>query len=162
MGIIDKVSALLPWRGERREPPRERTDSLALRDDLDRWLQRLGNDPWGFPALPELGWAPSANVHETDDEFVVTVEVPGLTRDDIELMITADGLTIRGEKREEKQDKRKDAYVSEFRYGRFVRTLRLPPGLDLDHAEARVGNGVLTVRFPKVARAGGRRVAIGT
>lgn len=163
MGIVDKVTALLPWRGERREPPPARSDALTLRDDLDRWLQRLVEEPRGFPALSALGWTPPADVHETDDELMVTVEVPGLDRDDLDLVIAPEGLIVRGEKREAREDERKDFYLAECRYGSFVRTVPLPSGLDLDRAEARVRHGVLTVRFPKAAgRSGARRIPIKT
>jgi HSP20 family protein len=113
--------------------------------------------------MSELGWTPSADVHETDDELVVTVEVPGLDRDDLDLMITPEGLTIRGEKREEKEKKRKDYHLVEYHYGGFVRTVPLPPGLDLDRAEARVKRGVLTIKLPKAAaRPGTYRVPVMT
>lgn len=161
MGIMDKVGALLPWRGERQAPARPA--GLSLRDDLDRWLQGLLEEPRGFRAMSELSWTPSADVQETDDEVIVTVEVPGLDRDDLDLMTTPEGLTVRGEKREEREDKRKDVYIAECSYGSFVRTVPLPPGVDLDRAEARIKRGVLTVRFPKAAgRAGTRRVPIKT
>ena len=162
MGIIDKVTALLPWRSER-EPPPASDEAVALRDDLDRWLQQLFEDPWGLVAGAGPGWMPSASVHETDDALVVTMEIPGLDRDALELLITPEGLTIRGEKREEKEDRRKDVYVAERRYGSFVRTVPLPRGLDFDRAEARVKNGVLTVKFPKAAAGPGtRRIVIRT
>jgi HSP20 family protein len=184
MGIIDKVEALLPWRAERREPqPPSRPEAVSLRDDLDHWLQRLMEDPW---RAADSGWMPSADLYETDDEVVVTVEVPGLDRGDLDLMITPGGLIVRGEKREvkaerrrdlsitpeglivrrqeregDKADPRRDVYVSECRYGSFVRTVPLPPGVEVDRAEARMANGVLTVRFPKQAsRPGTRRIAI--
>ena len=160
MGIIDKVGALLPWRRERREYP-ARAGTLAFRDDLDRWLQRLTEGGSGLPAIGEFGGLPSVDTRETDDELIVTVEVPGLDRDDIDLRITPAGLIIRGEKREEKEDRRKEYRVFETRYGSFVRTIPLPTGLDLDRAEARIANGVLTVRFPKAtSRRGARRIPI--
>jgi HSP20 family protein len=162
MGIIDKVSALLPRRGERQES-RARAEGLVFRDDFDRRLQRWLDEPWERAVIGTSRWLPSADVHETDDELIVTAEVPGLDREDLDLMISPEGLTIRGEKREESEDKRKDFYVSECRYGSFVRTVPLPPGLDVDRANARVKNGVLTVKFPKVdARPGTRRVPIKT
>ena len=158
MGIIDKVTSLLPWRGGWQEPP-HRADAIALRDDLDRWFERV----MGEPALGALRQTPSVDVRETDNELIVTAEVPGLDRDDIALSITPEGLTIRGEKREESEDRRKDRVVAQSRYERFVRSVPLPPGLDVDRAEARVKNGVLTVRFPKVdARPGARRIPIET
>jgi HSP20 family protein len=163
MGIIDKVTALLPWRDERHELRPARAQALALRDDFDRWLERLSEDPWGVPGLTDPRWALSADMHETEDALVVTVEVPGLDRDDLDLTITPEGLTIRGEKREEKKDRRKDYHLVESRYGGFFRIVPLPPGLDLDRAEARVKNGVLTVRLPKAgAGSGTRRIPVKT
>ena len=108
MGIMDKVGALLPWRGERRESAaharrgrwRSATTSTAGCSDC-----RRARDS---PRSPRSAWMPSVDVRETDDELVVTVEVPGLDRDDLDLVITPDGLTIRGEKREEKEDTRTD------------------------------------------------------
>jgi HSP20 family protein len=100
-------------------------------------------------------------VQETDDELIVTIEVPGLDGDDLEVRLTPRGLTIRGEKREEKEAKRKGYELVERRYGSFVRSVPLPPGLDLDGAEARVTRGVLTVTIPKAAAfAGMRRIPI--
>jgi HSP20 family molecular chaperone IbpA len=162
-------------------------DALSLRDDLDRWLQGLLEAPAGAAGPGELGWIPSVNVHETDDEMVVQVEVPGLDPADLDLMVTAGGLIIRGEKREVREerppgvrvtpeglivrgdtrgsrdDRRRGVYIAECRYGSFVRTVPLPPGIDVDRAEARVANGVLTVRFPRVGtRPGMRRIPIDT
>jgi HSP20 family protein len=148
MGIIDKVAAVLPWRSERHESAR--ADVLALRRDFDRWLEPFFEDTRRlFPEIADFAWTPSADLRETDRELIVTVEVPGLDRDDLDLSITPQGLTIRGEKREETEARRKDYQVVERRYGSFVRTVPLPPGLDLDRAEARVARGVLTVRIPK-------------
>ena len=186
MGLIDKVTGLLHGRGERREPAAGRGHASSLRDDVDRWLQGLLET--GVPTAPgEPGWVPSINVHETDDELVVRVEVPGLDPADLDLMVTPSGLVIRGEKRDVREERvpgvritpegmivrgddrrsrnepRHDVYISECRYGSFVRTVPLPPGLDVDRGEAHVTNGVLTVRFPKVgARPGARRIPIDT
>lgn len=178
MGLIDKVTELLPWRREQREPPPPppRGGVLSLREDLDRWLGRLLEEPRAF-APGEPGWVPAANVHETDDELVITVEVPGLDPNDLNLMITPTGLIIRGDKHEVREtrptgvsegrdrpaDRRRDVYVAECHYGTFVRTVPLPPDIDPDGAEARVTNGVLTVRFPKTTRRpGARRIPIQT
>jgi HSP20 family protein len=174
MSIIDKVGALLPWRRERHEPTPARAGGLAFRepafrgrggpafrDDLDRWLQRLVEEPLGLPGFTPLASMPRVDMHETDDEVVVTVEVPGVDRDDLDLMISSEGLVIRGETREEREDKRRDYRLVQSRYGSFVRTVPLPPGLDLDHPKARLKDGVLTVRFPKVDTGPGmRRVPI--
>jgi HSP20 family protein len=169
MSIIDKVGALLPWRRERHEPTPARAGGLAFRepgglafrDDLDRWLQRLVDEPRGLHGFTSFASTPSVDMHETDDEVVVTVEVPGVSRDDLDLTISSEGLVIRGETREEREDKRRDYRLVQSRYGSFARSVPLPPGLDLDSANARLKDGVLTVRFPKVdTRPGMRRVPI--
>jgi HSP20 family protein len=153
MGILDKVTSLLPWRRQTARPAG--SDAAALRDDLDRWLQRLFEEPQGFHALDAAAGMPAPSIRETEDDMVLTVEVPGFDRDDLDLTITPEGLTIRGEKQEERGD--------EYVHGSFVRTVPLPPGLDVDRAEARVARGVLTVRFPKVAaRPGTRRIPVRT
>jgi HSP20 family protein len=171
MSIIDKVGALLPWRRERErhELAPTRAGGLAFRepggpafrDDLDRWLQRLVEEPLGLSGLTSFASTPRVDMHETDDEVVVTVEVPGVNRDDLDLTISSEGLVIRGQTREEREDKRRDYRLVQSRYGSFVRTVPLPPGLDLDRPKARLKDGVLTVRFPKVDTGPGmRRVPI--
>jgi HSP20 family protein len=169
MGVIDKVadkvSSLLPIGRERRTPQSELApmgaEVLALRDNLDRWLQRFFEEPWGLPALGEFELAPSTNVDETEHEYVMTVELPGLDPGDVDITIRGNSLTIRGEKREEKDDVRRDVRVSERRYGMFVRTIPFPDDADLQHADARVKRGVLTVRVPRrEPRAAGRRVPV--
>ena len=88
MGIIDKVAAVLPWRGERHDPAR--ADVLALRNDFDRWLEPFFEETRHlFPEMTDFAWTPSAGVQETDQELIVTAEVPGLDRDDLDLSITS-------------------------------------------------------------------------
>jgi HSP20 family protein len=162
MGIIDKVTALLPARGGQSDRAGAAFDALALRDDLDRWVQRFFDEPWGLDVARFPGM-PVPEVRETDKELIVQLEVPGLDREDLDLEIAPNGLTIRGERREEKRDRRNDALVSEVRYGRFVETVPLPPGVDRERAEARVERGVLTVKFPKTeSRPGTRRIPVTT
>jgi HSP20 family protein len=171
MGVIDKVtdtvSALMPWKGERRERQQDLppigAEVLELRDDLDRWLNRFFEEPWGLPAASDFGWTPSANVHETDKELVVTAELPGIDQADIRLTVTPAQLVISGEKKEETERTPSGYHVFERRYGSFVRTMPLPPGLDVDKADARAKNGVLTIRIPKATgQTGTRRVQVKT
>ena len=168
MGVIDKVSdtvsSLLPARRHRREEHSDRSDMppvgaevLALRDNLDRWLQRFFDEPWGFPAAGDLRLKPSVNVRETDTEVVVTAEMPGLDTSDVDLTIRGHALVIRGVKREEREDARGSVHVAERRYGSFLRTVALPDDVDAERAEARVDRGVLTVRLPKAESGKERR-----
>jgi HSP20 family molecular chaperone IbpA len=160
MGIMDKVTALLPGRGARQERSAAAFDAVALRDDLERWVQRFFDEPGAF-GITDFPGAPFPEVQETDDEVVVKAQVPGLDREDIDLTITDAGLTITRERRDEQRDERKGTFLTEARYARVVQTVPLPPGIDVDRAQARVERGVLTVRFPKTeAHPAVRRVPV--
>jgi HSP20 family protein len=155
MGLIDKDS--------RRELPQIGADVLALRDSLDRWLERFFEEPWGFPALGDFPQVPSSTVHETDTEVIVTTEVPGLDGSELDLTVTPAGLVIRAEQREETKETRGDPHVSARQHGRFASTISLPDGIDVERAHARVDRGVLTVRLPKLeGRSGRRRIPVST
>jgi HSP20 family protein len=161
MGITDKLAALLPrpGQGERPDDRTSRADALALHDDFDQWLQRFLQDPFGAPGGEDGNWTPSVELRETDDAVEVRAELPGLDPEDIELTVSAGALTIRGERREERKDKKRGSV--EWRYGSFVESVALPPGVDPDRAEARVRNGVLVVRIPRTqARSGARHIPV--
>lgn len=97
---------------------------------------------------PMMG-LPAADVSETDAAFVITAELPGMAKDDVELSISDALLTIAGEKREATEDKRANFYMSERRFGRFQRTFPLPGDVDRDKITADFDKGVLTVTLPK-------------
>jgi HSP20 family protein len=99
----------------------------------------------------DLGFnvTPAIDIVEKDRAFEVTAELPGLDAKDIEVQLANGTLTIKGEKQEEKEEKTKDRYVSERRYGSFRRTLQVPGGVDAEKIEASYKSGVLTVTLPK-------------
>jgi HSP20 family protein len=149
MGIIEKVSALLPAHreshGRDRRPPQ--TQALALRDEFDRWLQRFFEEPWGHSV--EYPGLALSEVRDTDDAVVVSVQVPGFDPSELEVTVGRRTLTVRGEHNE----------GGEVR--RFLQRVTLPDGVDVDRAEAKVHRGVLTVRFPRTAPApAGRRIQV--
>ncbi|WEX74517.1 Hsp20/alpha crystallin family protein [Sinorhizobium numidicum] len=92
------------------------------------------------------------NVSETEREFRVTAELPGVTEKDIDVSLDDDLLTIRGEKRMEKKEEQENFHFVERSFGSFQRTLRLPYAVDPDQVQARFDNGVLTVTMPKTAQ----------
>jgi|Deesub1362A_J573_1020465.scaffolds.fasta_scaffold02128_11 HSP20 family protein len=94
-------------------------------------------------------FTPKIDVTENDKEIKVTAELPGIDEKDIEVTLNRDSLTIKGEKREEKEDKGRDYYRMERTYGSFCRTIPLPVEVETDKAEAYYKKGVLTVRIPK-------------
>jgi HSP20 family protein len=95
-----------------------------------------------------------------DNAFEITAELPGLEAKNIELNLTDDVLTIKGEKKEEKEEKTKDRYVSERRYGSFRRSVQLPSSVDASKIEANCKSGVLTVTLPKTAEAQKKQTVI--
>ena len=153
----------------------------SLRDEIDRvfeefdkgWVQwpRPGHvfdlEPFFEPfRRMEPLWAgkkPTADVVESDIEFRVTAEMPGVDERDIEVTVADGMLTIKGEKTEEKEEKKKDYHVSERRFGSFSRSFALPRTADVDKVQASMKNGVLSVVLPKAAEAKAtqRKVEIG-
>ena len=97
-------------------------------------------------ALPE---APSFEVSETDDEFRIKAELPGMDEKDVEVSLEGDLLTVRGEKKREREEKRRSYHLSEVSYGEFSRAMRLPEGVDAERAKAQFKRGVLTLTIPK-------------
>lgn len=133
--------------------PQPRFPSLAtaLADYLDRVNADLAGSFQGAPAFPLRGWVPAINVSENEHEYVVTAELPGLTRDEVEVEFEDDILTLRGEKREPtaRRGMVRSYHLMERRFGPFARSLAFPQPVDGDAIRASFENGVLTVRLPK-------------
>ncbi|TIO80260.1 MAG: Hsp20/alpha crystallin family protein [Mesorhizobium sp.] len=90
---------------------------------------------------------------EKANAYEITAELPGIDEKNIEIKLANNVLTIKGEKNEEKEEKEKDYYLSERRYGSFQRSFQLPEGVDADKIDASFAKGVLTVKLPKTAEA---------
>jgi HSP20 family protein len=93
------------------------------------------------------------DVSEDLSAFTVTAELPGMSEKEIDLSISGDTLTIRGEKKEEKEDKNKNYYYSERSYGTFMRTIPLPQQIETNKVSASFKKGVLTITLPKTTAA---------
>jgi len=135
-------------------------------EEMDRLFSDYGlNRDWIPPALVgEAGrtWQPQVEMFEHDGELVVRAELPGLSKEDVKVELTDDGLTIHGERRSEHEENDEGYYRSEFSYGSFHRRVPLPEGANADDAEAQFHDGVLEVTMPArkpVARAA-RKLAI--
>lgn len=118
-----------------------------LRSEMDRlWDDYFGS---GRRAFKSETWVPSVDVSETDDKIVVKAEIPGMESKDIDISLSGDVLTIKGEKKSEREEKEENYHLVERSYGSFSRSLRLPVGVDGDKIEASYKQGVLTVTCPK-------------
>lgn len=130
------------------------------------WTERLLDEFWrgGDSAFPKLreGFAAHLDVHDTDEAVVVTVDLPGLKREDFEIVTQDDILTIRGERHSDETRKEKGRQWTERAYGRFERSIRLPERAAVERATADFENGVLTVTVPKEAdpKATPRRIEV--
>ena len=101
------------------------------------------------PALRQMPAAPKIDVSETDNEIQVTAEMPGIDQNEVEVLLEDDRLIIRGEKKEEREDKDRNYHVRERVQGAFSRTLPLPFAPDPNQVKAEFKNGVMTIVIPK-------------
>jgi HSP20 family protein len=147
----ERATALQAWR------PFE-----SLHREIDRLFEDFGRGfwtaPFGRPSFDiepfwrrEAAWigAPSVDVVEKEKAYEITAELPGMDEKNIEVKLVDGGLTIKGEKQEEKEEKKKDYYLHERQFGSFERCFRVPEGVDPDKIEAAFKKGVLTVMLPK-------------
>ncbi|MBE0431125.1 MAG: Hsp20/alpha crystallin family protein [Dehalococcoidia bacterium] len=144
---------LVPWR-----PFRELEE-----------MERRFEDMLGWPRLPaiwrripsmEMGWAPALDVFEKEDKFVVKAELPGMQEEDIDISVTGDTLTIRGERKAETEVKEEDYYCCERSYGSFSRSIAVPSNVDAQKIEASYEDGVLEVSLPKIPEVKPKKVSI--
>lgn len=135
-------------------------------DDVQNRLRRFLGEGFGRELMPAepLGWIPPVEMREDATEILVTVELPGLTRDNVDLTFDDGVLTIRGEKSQEKRQEEKDKryHVLERSYGEFQRAFSIPWAIDAAKIAAEFTDGVLKVRLPKLAKTepNGRRIQI--
>jgi HSP20 family protein len=115
-----------------------------------------------FPSFAsfEPAWNPSFEVTENKDSFLFKADVPGVKKEDIEIMHTGNRLQISGKRDAEKETKSDTVYTYERQYGSFTRSFTLPEGADLEHAKTDLADGVLTLVIPKVAAAQTKKIPI--
>ena len=105
-------------------------------------------------------WAPALDLYENKDNLVVTAELPGMKKEDIDISLHEDNLTIAGERKEEKQYGENETQRAERFYGRFQRTIALPKKVDDGAIKANYKDGILTVTLPKAPEAKPRQIEV--
>jgi HSP20 family protein len=120
---------------------------MSLRQAMDR----LFEDSFVTPsrAFGRMDVVMPVDMYQTENEVVVKTAIPGVKREDVDITITGDTVSIKGEKKADEKIKREDYIYQEHRYGAFSRTVNLPGGLDTSKAEASFEDGVLTLTIPK-------------
>jgi HSP20 family protein len=145
--------ALVRW-----EPVRELS---SLQNDMNRLFNTFFDTttPGNGGSAPRR-WIPAMDLVETDDQFVLKADLPGLTEEDVSIDVEGDVLTVSGERKAEHEDKREGYVRVERSFGAFRRSLTLPEGVDPEAVTASFDRGVLEVRIPKPEQRKPRRVAI--
>lgn len=145
--------SLMRWRPTR--------DLTGIREDMNRLFDSF------FSGLPEQRrgllegeWAPSIDIAETDEDIVVTAELPGVKQEEVDITIADGVLTLKGEKKEEKEVKEKNYHRIERTYGSFQRSISLPTGTEAGKAKATYKDGILRITIPKVEEAKPKQIKI--
>ena len=135
------MSNLIRW-----QPMRE---MVTLRDAMDRLFDEAFTKPWGMTDGGRLAAAPSLDMFETESDVVIKATLPGIKAEDVEINVTGEMLTIKGETKEKSEHKEKAYHIREQRWGRFERSVPLPTTVLSDKAKAEFEDGILTITLPK-------------
>ena len=143
---------LVPWRPFGGE-------LSSLRTEMDRlWNRFFGEPPFARTFTQE--WLPSIDMSETKDNFIVKAEIPGMEAKDVDVSISGNLLTIKGEKKKEEEEKDEHHYYAERYYGSFQRVFQLPTNVKPDKVGATFDKGVLKVTLPKVEEAKKKKIEV--
>jgi HSP20 family protein len=146
---------------------RNRISPWQEMDTLPERLERMFGS-WAWPMAPTWSgadWTPAVDFEETEQEFLLTAELPGMTEKDVDVQVERDFLTLKGEKRSERDEERDENgrfHFFERSYGSFYRSFTLPTTVDGSKIRANFANGVLTVHLPKRRESTARKVNIGS
>ncbi len=132
------MTNLIRW-----EPFRE---MLTLREMMDRMIDEVFERPFG---VTFAGQIPAIDMYQTDNEVVVKAALPGVKADDVQINLTGDVLTIKGEIKQEEEQKGRNYHIREQRWGAFERSIILPTAVVAEKAKAEFENGILTITLPK-------------
>jgi len=148
------MRSLIPWRSNERALDQ-------VRNEMDELFSRFFGVPAELPAMGEASlWAPRVDISETDKAFVVKADLPGVEPKDVEVSVRDGILTLKGEKREQREEKQKNYHRTERFVGQFFRSIPLPAGADEENVNATTAKGVLTISIPKMPEAQPKKIAV--
>ncbi len=153
--------SLIPWKRKESRTPAQLSETHpieALHRQMDELFDSFLGDFGGWFRTGALAprWSevtPSIEVSETDDSFQVTAELPGMDEKDVEVTLDNNLLTIKGEKKAEREEKGRNYHFTERSYGSFQRMIPIPDGVDKDAVKASFKKGVLPLNMPKTEQA---------
>ncbi|PAU94341.1 Hsp20/alpha crystallin family protein, partial [Paracoccus salipaludis] len=150
-----QIKDLIPWARKDGAPDAKSSEDNPMAT-LQREMNHVFENFWNRVGQFEWPWGSGeakSDVVETDNAIEVSIELPGMEMKDIEVTVNDDMLTVKGEKKIERQEEKKGYYLSERSYGAIYRTIPLPPGVDGEKAQASFRNGVLTIKLPQTPEA---------
>ncbi len=137
-----------------------------IRDQMDRLFSELTEDLGFRPMLRRTpgqeAWIPPVELSETENEYVIKAEMPGVKPEDIDVDVVGNNVTICGETREEKEEQGKNIYRSELRYGQFMRRVPLPGNVKSENAHAEFHHGLLELHLPKMEESKRKKIKVQT
>jgi HSP20 family protein len=140
---------LIPWRRKERETA-PITSPWLFRSDFDDFIERFfGEEPLARHGIFGGAFSPAVDIVENDDDIVVKAEIPGMEQKDLDVNLSGDVLTIKGEKKAEHEEKGDNFHRIERSYGSFSRSIALPCEVQEDKVEATYKHGVLSLKLPK-------------
>jgi HSP20 family protein len=148
------MKSLIPWR------QRNGGFLAPLRQEMEDVFERFFGEPLEETGKALKAWAPRVDVEETDKEIVVKADLPGVDAKEVEISVGDGMLIMKGEKKEEREEKKKNYHAVERFVGKFYRELLLPPGADADKISATSAKGVITVTIPKKAEAQPKKINV--
>jgi HSP20 family protein len=133
--------------------------AYLTREPVSRLLDNFFNDLQG-EEVSNRGWMPPVDIQETEDAYKLHAELPGLTKDDINITLENNVLRLSGERKFEKEVQKESYHRIERTYGAFSRAFALPQQVDADGVQAAFENGILTITVPKAEQAKPRKISI--
>jgi HSP20 family protein len=151
--------------------PRATEAAMSPWEEMERWLERAGRHGWmrpGFwewpPHLESIGafrsGLPKVDVVDRDTEVVVRAELPGVVKDDLDVTVTDDSVTLKAHTSHEEKEEKGEYYRREISYGEYQRTVSLPHAVNGENAKATFNDGVLELTLPKVEKTSRRKVKV--
>ena len=144
--------ALMEWKPT--------SDLLDIRNEMNRTFDHFFGHRPSRIVLRKGVWSPSVDIAETDEEIAVKAELPGMTKEDVNISITDNILTLKGEKKQENEIKEENYHRVERSYGGFQRSFALPTGIQPEKVKATFKNGVLNINIPKAEEVKPKQIEI--
>lgn len=132
----------------------------SIREQMDR-MSRMFDELLGTEEMGTLAmWSPPLDIAETDDKVIVTADLPGIKPDNLDISVSENMLTMRGEKEEEREEEGRYSHFRERRYGSFSRSIELPSDVDSERVNATYRNGVLKIEMQKLPERARKKISV--